>query len=276
MSGRPAGQTAPAHPYDVLVVEDEETLANSLVEYLDAMGLSARQADSAEQALEVLAGPGARVVLLDVNLPGMSGFAMCRQLRSGDGPAREVPIIFTSARDADEDQILALSLGGDDYVRKPYSLAVLHARVRRALDRLASAPSRPTGRTLADGADSVEGAHGAHRAHREPGGDAGSQGYDDGWLRWDPVADRFWVDGTEARLPAMEHRLLTYLIEHQEQVVTKAALFAHVWGEAITGDGTLTVHVRRLRTRIEPNPASPRYVRTVWGRGYLFADQRTG
>lgn len=99
--------------------------------------------------------------------------------------------------------------------------------------------------------------------------------YDDGWLRWEPAADRFWVDGEEALLPALEHRLLCHLMANPGRVVTKAELFARVWGEPQTGDGTLTVHVRRLRTWIEHDPDRPRNLRTVHGRGYLFEPATT-
>lgn len=226
--------------YDVLIVDDEEDLARSAADYLTAFAVAATHVGSAEDALAVLRRDRARLVLLDVNLPGMNGFDLCRTLRR-DPATAEVPILFLSARRSDDDEILALSLGGDDYLRKPYSLSVLLAKVRRILTRSA--------------------ALGAGQA---------PAGYDDGHLRWDPDADRFWVDGAELALPAMEHRLLRYCLEHRGKVLTKRDLFVGVWGEAITGEGTLTVHVRRLRTRIEPDPDNPTYLRTVWGRGYLF------
>ena len=153
-------------------------------------------------------------------------FDLCRRLRA-DPTTQALPILFLSARRSDDDEILALSLGGDDYLRKPFSLSVLLAKVRRILTRL----------------------------EREGAGE-GPVPYDDGHLRWDPNADRFWVDGSELTLPAMEHRLLRYCLEHRGKVLTKRELFAGVWGDAITGEGTLTVHVRRLRTRIEPDPVS--------------------
>lgn len=221
--------------YDVLMVDDEEALASSTSEYLSALGLQATYVTTAEAANEFLAEHRASVILLDINLPGMNGFEFCRRVRA----VAETPILFVSAREADDDQILALSLGGDDYIRKPYSLSVLHARIRRVLARLAATPAEV---------------------------------FDDGHLRFDPAADRFWVDSQDLVMPAMEHRLLRYLVEHRGRVVPKHELFDHVWGDAITGDGTLSVHVRRLRTRIEPDPDNPHYLRTVWGRGYLFED----
>jgi len=176
------------------------------------------------------------VVLLDVNLPGDSGFAFCRQLRQ----ASQVPVIFISARGSEDDQVLALSVGGDDYIIKPFSLAVLAAKISRMLSR-----------------------SGQHTA-----------GFDDGRLRVDDEAGRVWLHDRELRLPTMEDRLLRHLVRHRGRVVTKQELFDEVWGEPFTSDGTLTVHIRRLRRRIEPDPERPTYLKTVWGRGYLFEDTR--
>ncbi len=221
---------------DVLMVDDESALVASTLEYLQAFGLTTAGVGDAEAALAWLTRHTVRVLLLDVNLPGMSGFDLCRRLRS----TSQTPILFLSARAADDDEILALSLGGDDCLRKPYSLGVLLAKIRRILQRSSAATDVP--------------------------------GYDDGHLRFDPAADRFWVDGVDLVLSAMEHRLLRYLVLNRERIVPKDELFEQVWGDAITGDGTLSVHIRRLRTHIEPDPAQPRYIQTLWGRGYSFRD----
>lgn len=223
-------------PTDVLMVDDEAELVASTLAYLDAFGVSGAGVGSAEEANAWLATDSARLVLLDVNLPGTSGFELCRTIRT----TSQTPIIFISARSSEDDEIMALMLGGDDYLRKPYSLGVLLAKVRRSLQRGAPRPD----------------------------------GYDDGHLRFDQAADRFFVDGTPLDLTAMEHRLLRHLVTNPERVLTKQELFEQVWGEAITGDGTLSVHIRRLRTRIEPDLDEPRYIQTLWGRGYLFRDRR--
>lgn len=221
---------------DVLMIDDEAELVSSTLEYLAAFGVTGHGLGSAEEALAWLASHDARLLLLDVNLPGASGFELCRSLRASS----QTPIIFISARSSEDDEIMALMLGGDDYLRKPYSLGVLLAKVRRSLER------------------------GAPRA----------AGYDDGHLRLDADADRFFVDGQPLDLTAMEHRLLRHLVTNPERVLTKQELFEQVWGDSITGDGTLSVHIRRLRTRIEANLDEPRYIQTLWGRGYLFRDQR--
>ncbi len=230
----------PGTAYDVLVVDDEESLAASTVEYFQAFGLRAAHTGTAEGAEAFLAASTARVVLLDINLPGMNGFELCRRIRR----RADTPIVFLSARESDDDQILALGIGGDDFVRKPCSLAVLLAKVRRVLERLDAA-----------------------------GPDA--SGYDDGRLRFDPAADRFWLNGIDLSLTTMEHRLLRYLVTHRERALPKQELFEQVWGDAITGDGTLSVHIRRLRARIEPDPERPTYIETLWGRGYLFRSRQS-
>lgn len=227
--------------YDVLMVDDEQPLAVSTTEYLTAFGVSAAYVTSAEDADEFLAENEVDLVLLDINLPGASGFEFCRRLRARS----DVPLVFLSARGADDDQVLALSIGGDDYVRKPYSLGVLLAKIRRILER-----------------------------HRTTAGRGGQAGYDDGWLQVDQTTDRVYLDGAEVTLTAMEHRLLRFLVDNSGRVLTKQELFEHVWPEAIASDGTLTVHIRRLRTKIERDPDQPRYIQTAWGRGYLFEDAR--
>lgn len=214
------------------MIDDEVVLAASTVEYLNLSGVSARYVTTAEDALVLAPLVTPSIILLDINLPGMSGFELCRRLRD----ECDAPIIFISARSTDDDQVLALTVGGDDYIVKPYSLAVLLAKVRRLLSR--------------------------HDAVVRP--------FDDGHLRIDPLSGRTYVDEAEVPLTAIEHRILGYLLAHRGRVVAKIDLIEAVWGETVTSEGTLTQHIRRLRLRIEPDPESPRYLRTVWGRGYLF------
>lgn len=222
---------------DVLIVEDETALAEATSEYLEAMGLTTHRVTTAEDGFAWGAVNTMGLLLLDVNLPGESGFALCRRVRA----TSSAPIIFMSARGGDDDQILALSVGGDDYLTKPFSLGVLAAKVRRALDR--SAHSRPT------------------------------SDFDDGRLRVEEASGRTWLDGRELQLTALEDRLLRHLIRSRGQVATKQDIIDAVWGEPFTSDGTLTVHIRRLRSRIEPDPDHPTYIKTVWGRGYLFDEK---
>lgn len=160
---------------EVLLVEDEPELGASIAEYLLISGISCRHVSTAESALIALAEGTPAVLLLDINLPGMSGLELCTHVREHT----DAPIVFLSARQAEADQVLALSMGGDDYIVKPFSLAVLAAKVRRLL------------------------------ARREK---AGGAGYEDGYLRVDPASGRVHVNGTEVPLKAMEFRLLAYLV----------------------------------------------------------------
>jgi DNA-binding response regulator regX3 len=219
----------------VLIVDDEAELADAIATYLKAFGFDAEYVVDGASALAAFDACPPKLVVLDVNLPDVNGFEVCRAMRAKS----DVPILFLSARGSDDDQILALGLGGDDYVRKPVSLAVLLAKVRRMLDRLGQ-----------------------------------PRGFRDDWLVVDDDADRVFVDGAEIKLTAMEHRLLRHLVANRGRVVPKEELFTAVWDSPLTGDATLSVHVRRLRTHIEPDPADPRYVKTVWGRGYVFEGGR--
>ena len=249
---------------DVLLVEDEAELARSTREYLEAFGLRAEHRATAEAALADLPALAPAVVLLDVALPGMSGFALCARLREA---APGAGVIFVSARTSEADQVLGLDLGADDYLTKPYSLQVLLAKVRRALARAQrAAPSAPGG-SVGPG-----GAPGGQRAPGRAGSPARVPDVDDGRLRIDLDAGRTWVDGREVHLTAIEHRILAHLVRNRGRVCSKRDIIDAVWGEPYTSEGTLTVHMRRLRRRIEADPDAPVHLRTVWGRGYLFAE----
>ena len=219
---------------DVLLVEDEADLAAATRDYLSAFGLHVLHCPDAESALASAGARAPGVVLLDVNLPGMSGFELCRELR---GRTR-APIIFVSARSADVDQVQGLSLGADDFITKPFSLAVLLAKVRRALERSAAEDEQTD--------------------------------FDDGRLRVEFSTGRTYLDGRELHLTALEDRILRHLVSNRGAVCTKEDIIRSVWGDEFTSEGTLTVHVRRLRSRIEDEAGTPAYIRTVWGRGYLF------
>lgn len=225
-------------PVDVLLVEDEVDLAAVTRDYLEAFGLHVLSCPDAESALRHLRPQAPGVALLDVNLPGMSGFELCQHLRD-----RQVPVIFVSARGTDVDQVHGLSLGADDFVTKPFSLAVLLAKVRRALER-GGATTGPTGWVRAD--------------------------FDDGRLRVELSTGRTYLAGHELHLTTLEDRILAHLVSRRGTVCTKEEIIRSVWGDEFTTPGTLTVHVRHLRARIEKTPESPTYIHTVWGRGYLF------
>jgi len=148
----------------------------------------------------------------------------------------DIPILFISARTSDDDVLLALNIGGDDYIRKPYSLSILLAKVKTVLKRY-----KRNEDTLSFGSFTV-----------------------------DMNASKLLSGNTEIKLKSMEYKLLKYLVQNKNRIISKNELFENVWGDAITGDGTLNVHIRHLREKIEQNPTEPRYIKTVWGTGYEF------
>ncbi len=218
--------------YDCLIIDDEKLLADSTAEYFNLFGVSTKVCYGAEDCLNFFKNNSVDIILLDINLGDGSGFELCKELRK----STLIPILFVSARTSDDDKIIALNIGGDDYVQKPYSLGVLLAKVKAVLKRYGTNASA----------------------------------YFDGHLKIDSRLRQVTVDGCEIKLTAMEYKLLRYLMENAGRVVSKNELFDRVWEDKFTGDGTLNVHIRRLREAIEPDPNNPEYIITVWKEGYKF------
>lgn len=225
--------------YNCLIVDDEKPLAMSTAEYFNLFGVSTNAVFSAPECRNFFREHTADLILLDINLEQSSGFDLCRELRQ----TTQIPILFISARQTDDDMLLALGLGGDDYICKPYSLSVLLAKVKAVLKRCAVA---------APAADEYICKH----------------------LRIDFQAGRVFVNDEPVKLKAMEYKLLCYLVNHKGRIIPKEELFEKVWEDTITGDGTLNVHIRHLREKIEMNPGEPEFIQTMWGRGYLFEESR--
>lgn len=225
--------------YDCLIIDDEKLLADSTAEYFNLFGVSTAVAYSAGDCRRFFETDTAKLLLLDINLKDGSGFALCRELRE----RTEIPILFISARSSDDDKIMALHIGGDDYIQKPYSLGVLLAKVQAVLKRY---------------------------GRQEESSDREKRGYRCGRLEIDFGARKLLVEGKPVKLTALEFRLLSYLVQNEDRVVTKQELFEKVWEDKFTGDGTLNVHIRKLREAIEPDPGNPEHILTVWGEGYRF------
>lgn len=225
--------------YDCLIIDDEKLLADSTAEYFNLFGVSTAAVYSVWDCRRFFETNQADLMLLDINLGDGSGFALCRELRE----RTESPILFISARSSDDDKIMALHIGGDDYVQKPYSLGVLLAKVQAVLKRFRHLEGRPE-----------------ERRDR----------YSCGRLTVDFDARQALVEGKPVKLTSLEFRLLSYLVRNEDRVVTKRELFEKVWEDKFTGDGTLNVHIRRLREAIERDPGKPEHILTVWGDGYRF------
>ncbi|MGY1718519.1 MULTISPECIES: winged helix-turn-helix domain-containing protein [unclassified Blastococcus] len=222
----------------VLVVEDEESFSDALSYMLRREGFETVVAATGPDALEEYDRGGADIVLLDLMLPGLPGTEVCRALRSRGN----VPIIMLTAKDAEIDKVVGLELGADDYVTKPYSARELVARIRAVLRRRGEAAE----------AAPVEG--GVLTA---------------GPVRMDVERHVVAVDGEQVALPLKEFDLLEFLLRNAGRVLTRAQLIDRVWGSDYVGDTkTLDVHVKRLRAKLEPDPANPKYLLTVRGLGY--------
>lgn len=219
--------------YDCLIVDDEKVLADSTAEYFNLFGVQTAVCYGADECRKFLKENTPRLILLDINLGDGSGFDLCKNLRESS----DIPILFISARTSDDDKIVALNIGGDDYVQKPYSLGVLLAKVKAVLKRY---------------------------------GQANITEYSDGYLTVNFAAKQACVGGNLIKLTALEFKLLAYLIENRGKVISKKELFEKVWQDKFTGDGTLNVHIRRLREAIEKNANTPEYILTIWGDGYKF------
>lgn len=219
--------------YDCLIIDDEEELAAATCEYFNMFGTPSAYVLDSKACLAFLKENQVKVILLDINLKKESGFQLCKQLRE----QLSLPILFISARQSDDDVLIALNIGGDDYIKKPYSLSVLLAKVRVTIKRY-------------DGAE-------PDKKSEAP-------------ITIDEAARRLYVNGQEVVLKNKEYKLFSYLYHNHNKVITKEELFENIWGDEFFSDGTLNVHIRKLREKIERNPNEPDYIKTVWGIGYML------
>jgi len=221
----------------ILVVDDEPIVRDVVVRYLRRDGYETREAATGDEARQILETEHPELVVLDVMLPGTDGLELCRWIRSRS----ELPVIMLTARGDESDRIVGLELGADDYVTKPFSPRELAVRVRNVLRRSRVAPADTE--CVAFGEFEVDAA--AREVRRE---------------------------GKPLRLTAREFDLLWFLLSHPRRVFSREQLMDRVWGYTSALDtGTVTVHIRRLREKIEQDPSRPRFLETVWGVGYRFS-----
>jgi two-component system response regulator RegX3 len=220
----------------ILVVEDEETLSEAISFLLSKEGFEVTVAANGPEAINKFDDSGADLILLDLMLPGLSGTEVCRQIRAKSA----VPIIMLTAKDSEIDKVVGLELGADDYVTKPYSSRELIARIRAVLRR----------GELQDATD-----------------DGGA--LEVGPVRMDTDRHVISVNNEQIALPLKEFELLEFLMRNAGRVLTRMQLIDRVWGSDYVGDTkTLDVHIKRLRAKIEKDPANPEYIQTVRGMGY--------
>lgn len=225
--------------YKCLIVDDELSIAQTTSEYLTMFEIPTAYVTDYASCLEFFKNNTAAILLLDINLGCDSGFTLCKELRK----TLDIPILFLSARTSDDDILTALSLGGDDYIKKPYSLSILLAKVKAVLRRTDTVVPISDANLLRFGEVTID-----KRSHKVE------------------------VKGENVHLKEQEYSLICYLLEHKNQVVTKDELFQNVWKDSFIGDGTLAVHIRRLREKLETDPNKPKYIKTIWGTGYILEE----
>ena len=224
----------------ILIVEDEEAIADLEKDYLELSGFEVEVANDGETGLEKALNEDFNLLILDLMLPGVDGFEICRQVRD----KKNTPIIMVSAKKDDIDKIRGLGLGADDYMTKPFSPSELVARVKAHLARYE--------RLVGSAAE-------ANKIIEIRG------------LKIDTTARRVWVNGEEKNFTTKEFDLLTFLASHPNHVYTKDELFSEIWDMESIGDiATVTVHIKKIREKIEMDTANPQYIETIWGVCYRF------
>ncbi len=221
----------------VLLVEDDPTVAEVLVAYLERAGYRVRWEDDGARGLAAALADEPDLVVLDLMLPSIDGLEVCRHLRS----TSRTPVIMLTARGEEEDRIVGLELGADDYLAKPVSPRELVARVRAVLRRSSEPPPPPSARVL-----------------------------DDGDLHVDVAARTVSIAGRPVELTVREFELLVFLMERPHVAFRRDELLERVWGYTVGDASTVTVHVRRVREKIETDPSNPTRLSTVWGVGYRW------
>lgn len=222
--------------YKCLVVDDERELADSIAEYFNMFEVPTFCVYDNDSCMKFFRENQAELILLDINLGENSGFELCKKIRK----ELNIPIFFISARSSEDDMIIALNIGGDDYICKPFSLGVLCAKVKAVLKRYEKSNT--------DKSEIIR----------------------LGNVEIDLNARTVRKNGEQLKLKSMEYKLLAYLVKNPDRVIDKNEIFENVWEDKFTSDGTLNVHIRHLREKFEENPNEPRFIQTVWGIGYIF------
>ena len=235
--------------YKVLMIDDDEMIATATSEYFNMFGVKTSYVTSYADAVAFLEEHDVSLLLLDINLGETSGFDLCRQIREN----YDLPIFFISARTSDDDVLIALNIGGDDYIKKPYTLSILLAKVKAAVaryDRLRDNPH--TVRNFQQTEDGLVKLTGE--------------------VYLNTNIRKIVAEGREITLKALEYKLLYYLFANRGKVVSKDDLLRDVWEDEHINEGTIAVHIRHLREKIEADPKEPQLIKTVWGVGYMMEE----
>lgn len=235
--------------YKVLMIDDDEMIATATSEYFNMFGVKTSYVTSYADAVAFLEEHDVSLLLLDINLGERSGFELCRKIREN----YDLPIFFISARTSDDDVLIALNIGGDDYIKKPYTLSILLAKVKAAVaryDRLRDNPH--TVRNFQQTEDGLVKLTGE--------------------VYLNTNIRKIIAEGREITLKALEYKLLYYLFANRGKVVSKDDLLRDVWEDEHINEGTIAVHIRHLREKIEADPKEPQLIKTIWGVGYMMEE----
>lgn len=222
---------------DILIIEDDDELRGLLADFMAAEGFTVQQAGSAEDGIAFLENDLARLVLLDLMLPGIDGFTACTAIREH----KDIPIIMMSARSDDESKLMGYKLGADDYIEKPITIPILTAKIRALLRRSDNLSDKDEIITYKN-------------------------------ISIDVKKRAVFKDGAECDIRGKMYDLLLYMMKNRGRLLDKDELYDAVWKDAFVEQATLNVHVRWLRERLEEEPNSPKIIKTVWRKGYIFGD----
>lgn len=238
--------------YQCLIVDDDVTIAENTAEYFNIFDVSTAYVTSYEAAISFLDENEVSLILLDINLGDGSGFELCKRIRKD----YDMPILFISARKSDDNILTALNIGGDDFISKPYSLNIIFAKVKAVLSRYEK---------------SVEKIN-ANSSATSPENDLKEQERltISSEIYLDTSSHKLMKNGESISLKVKEYKMLSYLLENKGRVITKDELLKSVWEDEFIGEGTLSVHARHLREKIEKDPNNPEIIKTVWGVGYII------
>lgn len=239
--------------YKCLVIDDDLDIAKTTAEYFNIFDIKTAYVTNYKEALDFIHTQEVSLLLLDINLGESSGFELCKKIRQES----DVPIFFISARTSDDDVLTALNIGGDDYIKKPYTLNILLAKVKTVLKRYEKQQELEQQKAEENDSPIKKTVESTYLKLNDQ-------------FNLDYNYRQLIKDGQIVKLKDMEFRLLSYLVENRNRVISKDELFERVWNDNFVGEGTLTVHIRHLREKIEACPKEPKYIKTVWGLGYVF------
>jgi len=238
--------------YQCLIVDDDVTIAENTAEYFNIFDVSTSYVTSYEAAITFLDENQVSLILLDINLGDGSGFELCKRIRKD----YDMPILFISARKSDDNILTALNIGGDDFISKPYSLNIIFAKVKAVLSRYERSVERVNVNSSVSTSDNV--LKEQERYEISPN------------IYLDTSSHKLMKNGESISLKVKEYKMLLYLLENKGRVITKDELLKSVWEDEFIGEGTLSVHARHLREKIEKDPNNPEIIKTVWGVGYII------